>query len=462
MLKTKWRFLAVSFLGALLVGWLPGCTALPALPDGDGDGIPDLIDPCPTNPDPTCVPSSPPSEAYDCDNPPAVAGKFVPVSRPIAGRYIVVLRPQDGRALGLEKVRDLAEAFGVSDLQAFNPKVLSGFSAQISDLKTVARLVLDERVRYVQQDGAVSIPRTIKAAAASIPWNLDRSDQRDLPLDSKYEPAQDGDGVAIYDLDTGCPSTDLTTCRQDHPDFGSRLQSDCFSTIVFQGCYDAHGHGTHTMGTAGGSKFGIAKNVKLYGVRFLDANGSGSDSDGIKALQWIVNHNPGEGVRKVNTNSWGGPPAPALDEAVCNAIKAGVVVIAAAGNSSEDSRNGSPGRIKQVITVGAADKGDAFAYFSSFGPGVDLTAGGVDVESDTPSGGSATMSGTSMATPAVAGAAALYLQRHPAATPAEVEAGLVAEASAGKLKSLPAETPNLLLWVPPQATGGATPPKTHP
>jgi subtilisin family serine protease len=135
-----------------------------------------------------------------------------------------------------------------------------------------------------------------------------------------------------------------------------------------------------------------------------------------------------------------------VDEAVCKVIESGAVFVAAAGTRS-DSRTSTPARIKQVIVVGATDRNDAQAYFSNFGPGLDTYAPGVDIESDTPTGGTTTMSGTSMACPHVVGAIALYLQRHPEATVAEAEAGIVAQASKDKLTGLGPESPNRLLYV---------------
>lgn len=425
---------------------LPAC-AKPIPGDSDGDGIPDWMDPCPKDPNPACTPDPEPTACWDCDNPPAVSG-FVRVEDPIPYDYIVVLNPMPAGE-SISPAGFAAKFKGLSNIRSYS-RGLNGFAATIMDLKVVGRLLDDERVKYVVQNGRKKV---------STPWHLDRSDQRELPLNDLYNPAQDGSNVAIYVLDTGCPSTDLKGCRQDHPEFGPRLQYESHSTILYQGVLDAHGHGSFVEAETAGVKYGIAKGAKVYSCRFLDSNGSGDDAGAVECIDWVIAHDPGLGFRKVMSNSWGGGGSPAVDTAICRARASGVVISNAAGNSSEDSCNGSPARVMQTFTVGASDRSDNFAYFSSYGKNVDLTAPGVDVESTTPSGGSTTMSGTSMATPLVAGAAALYLQRHPSATPDEIVAGVVMESTPDKLKGLPSDTPNRLLYVQPKSDGGVLPPK---
>lgn len=437
-------------LAVLCMLVLSGQAACP-LPDKDGDGVPDAIDQCPDVPGPTENLGCPvvPLVAYDCANPPALAG-FVTTKHPIAGRFIVVMKPQKATT-SQASIAQMAQSFkGLTSIQTF----VSGFSATILDAKNLKKLLADPRVQYVQQEGTKSIPTPAEEARiqGSISWGLDRIDQRDRPLDGKFEPGTTGNGVAVYINDTGVTKI---------PDFGERLSTDCFSTIVFRGCDDGHGHGTHVAGTSAGAKWGVAKEATIYSSRFLDEKGSGTDTDAIRSLDWIAAHNPGVGVRGVVNASWGGDAAPAVDAAVCRVIDSGKVFVAAAGNESQDSLNSSPANVLQAITVGAIDSGDAMASFSNFGPTVDVFAPGVAIESDTPAGGTVTWDGTSMATPHVVGASALYFQSHATATPADVVAGIVAGASAGKLSGLPADTPNLLLYVR-EAVAGGTPPKGLP
>jgi hypothetical protein len=429
---------------------LSGQAACP-LPDKDGDGVPDAIDQCPDVAGPIenigcpVVPAAP----YDCANPPALAG-FVPVKHPIAGRFIVVLKPQK-TVLSSMGIAQMAQSFkGLTNVQSF----ASGFSTTILDAKNTKALLKDSRVQYVQQEGMKSVPKPVEKSRiqAALSWGLDRIDQRDRPLDGKFEPGSTGKGIAVYINDTGVTKI---------PDFGERLSTDCFSTIVFRGCDDGHGHGTHVAGTSAGAKWGVAKEATIYSSRFLDENGSGTDTDAIRSLDWIAAHDPGAGVRGVVNASWGGDAAPAVDAAVCRVIASGKVFVAAAGNESSDSLTSSPANVLQAITVGAMDSGDAMASFSNYGPHVDLFAPGVAIESDTPTGGTVVWDGTSMATPHVVGAAAIYLKSHATATPAEVADGIVAAASTGKLSGLPGDTPNLLLYTRESVIGG-TPPKGKP
>lgn len=442
-MQSRWRFAWAWFVGAILT--LPACSGNIPLPDTDGDGIPDLIDPCPTNPDPTCVPGPPAAEPYDCANPPALAG-LVKVRHPLADRYIVVLAPTRG-VIGASDILSFASKFkGVENVKP----LVRAFAAKINAV-SLAALIADPAVQYVQEEGMRSLPkpRAGTAPLATLSWGLDRVDQRALPLDKSFSPDGDGAGVDIYVNDTGVTKT---------ADLEDRLSSDCFSTIVLRGCEDGHGHGTHVSGTAAGKTWGVAKKAIVHSVRFLDENGSGTDSDAIKTLDWIAQH-AGKGV--VNA-SWGGDPAPAIDAAVCRVIESGKVFVAAAGNESADAYSSTPARVLQVLTVGASDSGDAQAYFSNFGPGLDVYAPGVDIESDTPAGGTTTMSGTSMATPHVVGAAALLLANHPGETPAQIRDRLVKAATADVLKGLGAGSPNLLLFVGKESDGGGTPPKAHP
>jgi len=353
--------------------------------------------------------------------------------RGIPDQYIVVL---DESASG-----DYAEVLGrvQAVLQGRNAlpehvyaHAMKGFSARMTRAEALA-LSQDPRVLYVEEDGEM----VAIATQTNATWGLDRVDQRDRPLSRTYSYTSTGAGVNAYVIDTGI--------RRTHTQFGGRALAGFDAVGDGRGTNDCNGHGTHVSGTIGGSTYGVAKSVRLFAVRVLDCSGSGTVSGVIAGVDWVT----GNRVRPAVANmSLGGGASSALDTAVRNSISSGVTYAIAAGNSNANAGNFSPARVGEAITVGSSTSSDSRSSFSNFGSVVDIFAPGSSITSawSTSDTATNTISGTSMATPHVAGMAARYLQANPGASPTTVRNALVNAATTGRLTRLPSGTANRLLF----------------
>lgn len=312
--------------------------------------------------------------------------------------------------------------------------VLKGFAGEISSA-AVAALSRDPRVAAIEPDRPVRL-------AGSVTWGLDRVDQRKSRLNGVYSYVRTGAGVTAYVVDSGI--------RYSHREFGGRA---VFGVDLLGGDgSDCTGHGTHVAGTIGGASYGVAKAVRLVSVRMIDCSGTGTVSDLIAALDWIAVQRSGPAVTNISLVS---DTSAALDQAVGALIATGVPVVAAAGNDGADACNVSPARVPGALTIGATDKADTRTSFSNFGNCVDWFAPGMYItsasnNSDTES---AVLSGTSMATPHTTGAAALYLEENPTASPGEVEAGLRARLTAGVVARANSPHPDLIYTLPVTQNG---------
>ncbi len=363
----------------------------------------------------------------------------------IDGSWIVVL---EGRASSAQagNAIDQARADGATRVDRFSAAI-DGFSARMSD-SAVDQLRENPNVAWIEADQRVTADATQSPAT----WGLDRIDQRSLPLNNAYTYNATGSGVTAYIIDTGILAS--------HNEFGGRVGSGYTAINDGRGTTDCNGHGTHVAGTVGGSTYGVAKQVSLRPVRVLDCSGSGSTSGVIAGVDWVTG-NHAAGAPAVANMSLGGGVSSALDTAVNNSIADGVTYAVAAGNENTNACNGSPSRVASALTVGSTTSTDARSSFSNYGSCLDLFAPGSTITSAWYTGNTATntISGTSMATPHVAGAAALYLQGSPSASPATVSNAIVSTATTGVVSNPGTGSPNRLLYSL-LTGGGTTPPPT--
>ena len=341
----------------------------------------------------------------------------------------------------LERLLAHLDGEGVSPLSVWTDGVLG--ATAVIDRNQLAPLRALPGVLAVEADRAVEVTGVQSGA----PWGLDRLDQVDLPLSGSYTYPSTGAGVTAYVIDTGL--------RMTHTQFAGRVTASF--AVDFgdgTGVNDCQGHGTHVAGTIGGTTWGVAKGVSIVPVKVLDCGGMGSTSDVVAGINWVIAHHVA-GVPAVANLSLGGTTSFALDNAINALIADGVTVVVAAGNESSPSCNVSPARVPAAITVAASDRYDDAAYFSNYGSCNDLFAPGVTIESAGIASDSDTeiMSGTSMASPHVAGAAALVLATNPSATPAQVWQILRNSAVSGRIAEH-AGDPDLLLHVPSAWQGG--------
>jgi subtilisin family serine protease len=345
----------------------------------------------------------------------------------VKGSYVVVLKDTAKTA-----TTSLTGKYGAKAKFTYT-SALNGFAADMTETQA-RRLAADPAVEYVQADQVLSIDTTQTNPPS---WGLDRIDQANLPLNNAYTYNTTASNVNAYIIDTGI----LTT----HSTFGGRAVKGFDAVTAGGNAVDCNGHGTHVAGTVGGSQYGVAKGVKLYAVRVLNCSGSGTTAGVAAGIDWVTANAKKPAVANM---SLGGGADATLDAAVRRSITAGVTYAIASGNSNANACSYSPARVTEAITVNATQNNDARASFSNYGNCTDIFAPGVNITSSWYSSTTATntISGTSMATPHVTGAAALYLATHTTATPAQVQSALIAAATPGKVTSPGTNSPNRLLY----------------
>nr|WP_315481953.1 S8 family peptidase [uncultured Undibacterium sp.] len=345
----------------------------------------------------------------------------------IPNRYIVVFKDTAMTNFRGEKqstavvANAVGQRFGAKVERAFN-HVLNG-AVITTDVENAKRLADDPEVAYVEADQIMRISGTQTSAT----WGLDRIDQTNLPLNGSFT-YPSSSGVHAYILDTGIRGT--------HNDFTGRMGNGYTAVNDGQGTNDCQGHGTHVAGTVGGTTWGVAKNVTLHPVRVLGCDGSGSNSGVIAGMDWVT----ANAVKPAVANmSLGGGASQATDDAIARMTNAGIATVVAAGNDSSNACNYSPARAPSAITVGSTTSSDAMSSFSNYGSCVDVYGPGSNITSASYSSntGSTSMSGTSMASPHLAGVAALYLAANPNATPSQVTTAIVNNSLTGKITGIP-------------------------
>ncbi len=371
--------------------------------------------------------------------------QFLRNSNAVRDEYIVVLRDTVERGGSSAIARELASARGGEVLATYE-HALKGFAVRMPEARA-RELLNDPRVKYIEENGYVQAIGTQSGAT----WGIDRIDQTSLPLNSTYNYNFDGTGVHAYIVDTGV--------RLTHSEFAGRMGNSYDAVTTGGNANDCQGHGTHVAATVAGTTWGVAKKATVHAVRVLNCQGSGTNADVIEGMDWVASNHVKPAVANM---SLGGGASQATDDAVQRMYAAGVPVAVAAGNDNANACNYSPARAANAITVGSTTNTDARSSFSNFGTCLDIYAPGSNITSAgiTNDTSSATMSGTSMASPHVAGVAALYLQQNPTATAQQVRDALVAGGITGVVTSAGTGSPNVLLNS--LLTGGGTTPPPPP
>ncbi|MFM2394374.1 MAG: hypothetical protein RLZZ546_2356 [Bacteroidota bacterium] len=308
-------------------------------------------------------------------------------------------------------------------------------------------------VESVEEDGVVSIddygqfilinddndfyPEKSYFLQNNPPWGLDRADQKSNMLNNKYyHPVHGGANVDVYVIDTGI---DIK-----HPEFEGRATWG--SNFVDNVNTDCNSHGTHVAGTIGSKTFGIAKKTNLVAVKVLNCEGSGSFSGILASFEYVIKRKQQTKKSSLVNMSLGGGKSNSINRAVAELVKNDITVVVAAGNENQDACNVSPASAEEAISVGATSRNNQLASFSNWGKCVNLLAPGVDIMSTVPGNNSRQLSGTSMASPHVAGYVALVLNENPSLTPNAVKKFLTTQCTKDVVSGVKHETPNCLMY----------------
>jgi len=357
----------------------------------------------------------------------------------IQGHYIVVMKNNvmGARDAHIMNIQDaMLEANDGSRVKhVYRIGSFFGYSAELSE-DFLKRELAHPDVDFIEADQIMTASYLTQTNPPS--WGLPRLSTRKNGASDFFYNSTQGEGVDVYIIDTGIYT--------DNADFEGRA-SVVFNAITNEPSVDLNGHGTHCSGTIGGAAYGVAKKATLKGVKVLSKQGSGTNAGVIAGVDYVTNQRSKDRPT-VASMSLGGGVSTALDKAVTNSIASGVVYAVAAGNENYDACYSSPARVPDAVTVGATDSNDNRASFSNYGKCVDIFAPGVKITSDWMGSPNATntISGTSMATPHVAGVLALHLSSDPSLTPAQSKDWLRATATPDIVGN--ANSANFLLYAP--------------
>ncbi|PWK47824.1 S8 family serine peptidase [Pleionea mediterranea] len=389
------------------------------------------------------------------------AGELKTAANPnnvIQDQYIVVFKDQSllknsgpvalGKSSNAANMKSLVNNAVDSLSKSMNVQASRKFSAAIRgavftmDSKTANKMAKHPMVDFIEPDETVSL----HATQTNPTWGLDRVDQRSGSLDNQYVYDTSASNVSVYVIDTGV---------SNHSDFGGRVYNGYDFIDNDNNSSDCQGHGTHVAGTVGSATYGVAKSAKIFGVRVLNCQGSGSNSGIISGMDWVAQNHTKPAVANM---SLGGGASSAVDNATNNLVAAGVVTVVAAGNDNSNACNYSPARASNAITVASTANGDSRSSFSNYGSCIDIFAPGSSIRSTSINGGSTTLSGTSMASPHVAGVAALYMANNPSASASQVTQALLDNATPNAISNVNG-SPNLMVY---SRFGGTNPPPPPP
>jgi len=365
---------------------------------------------------------------------------------PIPGKYIVKMKT-NLRTDNLDNLINAALKVVKKDpAHVYKFAGFGGFSAEMADdiVDTVRNM---EGVDYIEQDAVVkanlgvSEPLEKKAyvTQASSTWGLARISHAAPGTTSYTYDSTAGAGTCSYVIDTGIATS--------HPEFEGR--ATFLANYAGDGSNtDGNGHGTHVAGTMGAKTYGVAKKTTLYAVKVLDASGSGTNSGVIAGINFVANDVKTRSCPNgaIGSMSLGGSKSAAVNTAAANAVAAGVFMSVAAGNDGANAANSSPASEPTVFTVMASDSTDRLASFSNYGAICDMIAPGVSILSTWLNGGTNTISGTSMATPHVAGLAAYIQGLEGKRTPAALSSRLQTLATKNVVTGVPSGTVNYLAF----------------